>query len=505
MKIIKNIAAGIIAASFLFQTVCAAETLNISIDKDTVIKETMGYGVGHEWVPNTFHSFMGEGAAKITPEDIEKIEKQTGYYFDFVRHSGLTSVRYNWKDAIGYLYNRPTPEGTQGLYNMAPHVIGVPDILKAISYSGGKDKKFIFTIGMANDREEDIADLAEFFYGDGTVNYNGGVNWAEYRIKFYGLKEPIEIFAWELGNEYDLSTEVSNFINDGDYVKQCMKYISAIRSINKDAKISVCATMDPWRLLNRSNRWTIKGLNDLAPYLDYVSLHGYHSYGATHEEVQAMKELADEAARVSGGRIRVIDTEYNQKSAIKVENPDPNYPGYGRAFYYAGATALAEYLSRVSNLKGYAAGTLFSYAIDKTFSMFFQNPKTLEISLNPVGRVQKMFKDYCNGKVVKVNLDGFEDITKPTNVASAAFLQDDRTINLILVNTTKEDEFVINFDKKYQLLEQQRIYSVNGWEAFGCDYDYVREDIDTYTSVDVIDTYELRKNHIVRIKLREVE
>ena len=62
-----------------------------------------------------------------------------------------------------------------------------------------EDTAFIYAVNLY-DTQENIADLVEFLSGDGTVNYNGGVDWAAKR-KALGLEKPVNIMAYELGNE----------------------------------------------------------------------------------------------------------------------------------------------------------------------------------------------------------------------------------------------------------------------------------------------------------------
>ena len=508
MRLVKKITLFILIMSILSAAASASEVLNISVDKNSVIKETMGYGIGGEWEAAIFNVYMNSIPGRITAEEVASVESQTGFTYDFIRQAGATSSKYNWKDALGYVYNRPISETASELSHQNTHMFGVPEILKLILQSSGNDKKFIYCIGMQNDREEDIADLAEFFYGDGTVNYNGGVNWAKLRIERYGIKEPVEIFAWELGNEYDQGGYHHAFINDEKYVEQCMRYIAAIRGVNPKAKISVCATMHHDELPTRSNRFTIRGLNDLAPYIDYVTIHGYHQVEKAYVTAEAVLSLAKEADRVSGGRIRIIDTEFGVQGNLTLEETSAlsgDYTNYGPNYFFVGGATIADYLVRMANIESYASGTIYGLAAGTGFSFIHPDSKKGKYTLKPTGMVYTLFKNHCNGKVIKVATEGFESLSEPAKVSSAAYLQEDGSINLVLVNMTYDDDFTIKFDKKYKILEEYRIYGTNGWKSFGLNYAEVKQETTIFDKPETIDIYDLQKNNIVLIKLREVE
>ncbi len=95
-----------------------------------------------------------------------------------------------------------------------------------------EDTAFIYAVNLY-DTQENIADLVEFLSGDGTVNYNGGVDWAAKR-KALGLEKPVNIMAYELGNELDAGSEGAWDINR--YLEACRKTIQTIKSVDPNAK-----------------------------------------------------------------------------------------------------------------------------------------------------------------------------------------------------------------------------------------------------------------------------
>ena len=92
----------------------------------------------------------------------------------------------------------------RNVYKIDKPVSGIDENIKIMFDYGGKDMTFTYTLNVVTEPLEDMVDLVEFLTSDGTVNYNGGENWGKLRKERCGI-EKLNIVAWELGNEVDLS------------------------------------------------------------------------------------------------------------------------------------------------------------------------------------------------------------------------------------------------------------------------------------------------------------
>ena len=245
----------------------AAVTVNMAVDESQVTRtiEREMYGINCEWACGMNYDFliMEDGELKTSPTFTEAWQDT----FVFGRMAGNSSQSLFWKEAIGPLEDRDN----QSLWYLNDKVyMGIIEWLNAV-YSVTPDAKITYVVNFDTDTIENLADVVEFLVGDGTVNYNGGENWAEVR-KSLGIENPVDIFTWELGNELDwtLAWDVD------DYVAYCKQVIPIIKSIDPDGKIAcnvdttAHANGDGWE------EWHRKVLRELGDEIDYLTFHYYY-------------------------------------------------------------------------------------------------------------------------------------------------------------------------------------------------------------------------------------
>jgi alpha-L-arabinofuranosidase len=135
---------------------------------------------------------------------------------------------------------------------------------------------------------QDYADLAEFLTGDGSVNINGGENWAQKRIEL-GIVEPVKVAIWELGNELDL--KVSKYTPQY-YIDKSLPAITAIKGVCPDAKFAAIGATAPWSGTRDWRGWNTAVLQGLGNQVDYLTFHPY--YGRVQSAMNNMENYMNE-------------------------------------------------------------------------------------------------------------------------------------------------------------------------------------------------------------------
>jgi alpha-L-arabinofuranosidase len=299
---------GVIAASA--EVVVPA---GISVDENHPIKpvDLRMLGFNHEWAGQYPVCDIPNEAGYNT----NVVTALSGLSMPINRMSGTVAMRILWKGAIGPYANRATQQLTSW-YNKK---IGCGPVewlqmIKAIDPAAG----VTWTVNLF-ESANDTADLVEFLTGDGLSNPNGGTNWAQVRIG-YGITNPVIVDVWELGNELD-GTGVLNPLDDPDdpdsvrfrdgfqnitnYTDLCKPFITAIRSVQPDAKIAAHAMTHssyndyqaffgvPW------TEWHRNVLREIGDDIDYIAFHTYYNSLPSSSMESHVNQIADDISSAS--------------------------------------------------------------------------------------------------------------------------------------------------------------------------------------------------------------
>jgi alpha-L-arabinofuranosidase len=237
------------------------------------------------------------------------------------RMSGTASQLYNWKQALGPWDQRP-PQAVRSWDKPQRFALGPLEWVDSM-LQVNPDVQFSWTLNLKEDSAQDHADLAELLRGDGVQNFNGGENWAAKRIA-YGLKKPVNLAIWELGNELEHGRHAVTY---QQYLTWCMDAIKAIRSVDPDAKFAALAATSPWSERKREfddwADWHRNLLRDIGDDLAYITFHPYYCGIPIHMVNRYTDRIIKDIHDITGSdRIKVYISEHSRWPGR--ENSDDN-------------------------------------------------------------------------------------------------------------------------------------------------------------------------------------
>ena len=464
--------------------VFAAETVvNMNIYEDTVTRsvEREMYGINYEWSTGTGDSFVtDENGNYVLNPNFGEAWKGT---LTFGRQAGSSSQEIKWKDAIGPTETRKK----QSLWGMNGTVYrGIVEWLQLL-YSATPDVQIVYTVNLDSDTLENMADIVEFLVGDGTVNYNGGTNWAAER-KRLGIENPVKVWAWEIGNEMDLIGWDAE-----RYAQYCKKVIPIIKSIDPNAKISCHAHTSV--STNRADfaEWHRTVLKAVGKQIDYMSIHYYYQADFVSRGDPAFDALEKDIRELTG-------SDYI-KLYFSEQAPWPNSLTYNKdnPFDYTlphtiwGATAQAELYLRFMMRTSVAATTCHS-AHSAAWCIGYVDDDGM-YHLSPTGQMMKTFANYGVGDVLKSELGTFESGKESNlNIAGAAIRDDNGNINVIFTNRNETEPVTVKFnfgDGAYRIKHIRRVHGdvkgADDWYRPGSQWTYNNTNKVRTTDEDIAD------------------
>lgn len=458
-------------------TVIAAENdYNMVINENNTVRNITRemYGVNCEWsVGINANYFDVVGGEVVQAPSFAEAWKDT---MVFARMAGASSQLFKWKDALGDFEDRKV----QKIWSVSDVVyLGIVEWVKAIQ-SVTPDIKIAYVVNLNTDTLENLADVVEFLIGDGTVNYNGGENWAEKR-KQLGIEDPVSVFTWELGNEMDLEGW------DADtYVQYCKKVIPIIKSIDPDANITAHAdTAAHANGKDRTNtcgweNWHRKVLTEIGDQIDNIAFHYYYPAGYVARANDPLDRLEKDIVEITGSdRIKIYISEQAPAPNSQTYNPESPYD-YCLPHTIWGATALAEFYFRAMLRDSVIASTCHS--IDSaTWTLCYRNEAGGH-SLSATGETIKSFAKYGVGDMLECKLDTFSK-EELGNIAGAAVKDKDGNINILFTNRSDTDAANVNFEfqnGEYKLKMVRKIHgdvrSADNWYRAGDQWTYNNPD-----------------------------
>lgn len=391
------------------------------------------YGLNLEWavgVNDTIQYKNDEGKVLLRPDFPEVM----GGLLSFTRKAGSSSSFFKWKESIGDISER----GQQTLWYSTNKVYeGIGEWLEYIT-KGAENPSICYTVNIyGTDTYENLADIVEFMVSDGSVNYNGGINWGEVR-KSYGYTEPIDVFCWEIGNELDW--EDGNLTTE-QYIERGRAAIDIIKNIDPDAKISIQAATDSWNRSDYSQNWNRAVLRALGDMTDYLSVHFYYPADFTMRADPAIEAIKRDIVEITGSdRIKL----YFSEQAVA-----PNSYSYNKQSPYDymlphtiwGATGLAEWYMRTWFDSSVVAAS--NHSLNSSVWSIVYCDEDGNVKLSSTGEVIKTFIEYGVGDVLETDCDGFDKNTASI-ISGGAVRGADGEITLFLLNRSETDDAVFN-------------------------------------------------------------
>lgn len=507
MKLMKCISAGVLTACMTVSSSFAAvdNSITFTVNEDNEFRDvTMEmYGVGSEWLPSNsaYITNYAEGSG-INRKFVSDMKEQ-GLSFEHFRMAGVTSTGYMWKENLGNISERKSYSIGTGNAVQMKSAFGVLELAKlADAFNPGKGT-VAYTVNLLHESPESMADLAEYFYGDGKKNYNGGINWAQKRIAG-GMVNPVNVAEWEMGNEYDFGIFSHMFINYKIYIQKCKEVIAAIRSVKPDAPIALTGDL----MEGIKSNWDNAMLNELGNEVQYYVKHGYFAMDAAYANEMNFVETGEVLDKKFGkNKIGIVVTEYNAQGTLSVmEGSDAVAGGMGGCMYFAGGRAVADYLLRRIRQENILKANIFATNAGTSYSMYYLDTDG-KYKLNAAAMTLAMFQKYGVGKAYESSVTDF-DIGTASKISGAAIKTDDG-MNLIMVNNSDDTDYYINFDfkKKYTVVEKEVMLPTEGGKL-ASNYkgkkqiDKVNEKFDDGKAAD---GYLVPKMTIMALRLKEVQ
>ncbi len=326
----------LILPSFLF-----SQTAKIKIDVDRTIGEIDPkiYGVFME--PIHFN-----GKRLGLPEDVDfntlygtlydpssPLADENGFrkdYIDAMKELKITNMRwpggnfvmgYNWQDGIGPKDQRPTRINLAWGSTDNNHV-GTDEWI-ALNKAMGSENVICVNLGLSN--------IMDAVYWVEYCNYKKGTYYSDLRAK-NGHEEPYNIKIWDLGNEVDGAPWELGYKNADDYVKIAREAAKAMKAV--DNSISLVASGSSYYESTGSwVEWNRKVLTGLGDMIDFISIHGYWSWGSMPDYYTYMGQRAmefEEKINVPAAEIEVVRVMKDFKNPIYISFDE--WGTFGRNF-----------------------------------------------------------------------------------------------------------------------------------------------------------------------------
>jgi alpha-N-arabinofuranosidase len=330
----------------------AAQTALIKVDLDRTVGAID---------PNIYGSFL-EPLSRGTRPDIvygplydpdSPHSDENGFrkeYIQQVKDLKVSAVRwpggnfvsgYNWKDGIGPKDQRPVTLDLSRT-RQESNQMGTDEYVAFCNLVGAAN---FICINAGTGTIEDAAHWVEY------ANAPAGTRWADLRVK-HGHPEPYKVEFWALGNEPDGPWQLG-YKNKEDYTKFAIEAAKMMQAVDENILL-VAAGSSNYPLVTRRydpkdgwTDWNDYVLDQMAGYVDYISLHRYvfqvlralENPGFSDEMSLGME--IDRIIRIVRGQI--------EKAMVKSETDRPIYIAFdeygARGNTLAGPLLLAQHLN----------------------------------------------------------------------------------------------------------------------------------------------------------------
>lgn len=109
----------------------------------------------------------------------------------------------------------------------------------------------------------------------------------------YAKNKGYQITHWELGNEYYLPHYLNKYRTVEAYIAEAKKHAAAMKAVNPDIKVSVCATplgfhKEGWLVKRQQRKWD-EGLAADSSFYDAYTVHAYAYKAAQKKDIEEMR------------------------------------------------------------------------------------------------------------------------------------------------------------------------------------------------------------------------
>jgi alpha-N-arabinofuranosidase len=339
-------------AGSLLGPLSAAQPALIKIDLDRTISaiDPNIYGsflepIGRGTRPDIVYGPLYDPASPRSDENGFRKE-----YLQQIKDLKVTAVRwpggnfvsgYNWKDGIGPKAQRPVTLDLSRTRKES-NQMGTDEYVAFCNLVGAEN---FICINAGTGTIEDAAHWVEY------CNAPAGTRYADLRVK-HGHPEPYKVKYWALGNEPDGPWQLGHKSKE-DYTKFAIEAAKMMRGVDESIKL-VAAGASNYPLVTKRydpkdgwTDWNDYVLDQMAGYIDYISLHRY-----VFQVLRAIEKpgFADEMSLgLEINRIIEVTRGQIQKAMVKSETDRPIYISFdeygARGNNLAGPLILAQHLN----------------------------------------------------------------------------------------------------------------------------------------------------------------
>lgn len=182
-----------------------------------------------------------------------------------IRYPGGNFVSgYDWEDGIGPRELRPT-RLELAWNSIEPNTVGTDEFLR---WAKANDFDTIMCVNLGTGTEQSAARLVEY------CNHPSGTTISEMRRR-NGSDDPYGIKYWCLGNEMDGPWQIMHH-SASDYAKKAREAAKMMKWVDPTIKLVACGSSQCE--LPTYPEWDRVVLEELYPYVDYISAHRYYNF-----------------------------------------------------------------------------------------------------------------------------------------------------------------------------------------------------------------------------------
>lgn len=415
-----------------------ATTATITVDENSVVKDADKnlLGFAFTWGYWPMRATMEDGDNLNVSQNFINVAKSAGIRLPLNRSAWM-----KWKEAIGPLANRTLQGNPKVKQRMG--IVEWVTLVRSIDPAA----EFILSPNFEQETAQDHADLAEFLTGDGSVNINGGENWAQKRIEL-GIVEPVKVVIWELGNEVDIKI---NIFTPQYYVDKARLTIEAIKGVDPDAKFAACGATAPWSGKRDWRSWNTIILQSLGSQIDYLTFHPY--YKRVQSSMNSMENYMNEMkqqilASTGSDRIKLYVSEHG----VWPMNLDDRTT-WTQTHDLKGTLATGAFIGRLYKRPDVAFSTTHAFGASGPWGAIYRDPTVNSRYTTGIAEMTNAFYNAVGQKVVKVSTTGKDTV----NLETTAMLTD-QGMNLVIFNLEPDKKRDLKFkyssDDAYKLVKE---------------------------------------------------
>ena len=431
-------------------------TATITIDENLIIKDAgkSMLGFNHEWADAEAMVTMEDGNVLDVSQDCINVLKSAGVHLPLNRMAGASSQWMKWKGAIGPLADRilqgnPKTKRRLGMVEWIT-------LLRSVDPDAG----FVIVLNYETETPQDYADLAEFLTGDGSVNINGGENWAQKRIEL-GITEPVEVAIWELGNEMDHRAK-SIYRTPQPYIEKSREAITAIKGVCPDAKFAAVGATSPWGSKRDWRGWNRAILQGLGDQIDYLTFHPYYAWlqSSWNNMENYMKIMSRDILTTTGSdRIKLYISEHGIWPSSNISDQTT----WTRTHDLRGTLSTGAFIGRLFKRPDVAFSTTHAFS-GGPWGVIYRDKTVNSRYTTGIAEMNNAFYNAVGEKVIRASLTGKDTV----NLETTAMLTE-RGMNLVLFNLQPDKKRDLKFkyssDDAYRLVKEV-IVTAEAFDAY---------------------------------------